>query len=133
MTDIDELIERRRRIVADCRTAGTRDLLLLAEAIERQSAGDDISIDDFLGWGWAARLGARNQKLCEVHQQFFPADLPTTAAKKIVRLARDLKRANTGTLEKIGLDDPRRLIVQAMKTGLAFPKERQLFNILAMQ
>ena len=54
-------------------------------------------------------------------------------AKKFVRMARDLSRASGHTLGQIGLDDPRHLIAEALQTGLAFPKERQLFNILGMQ
>ena len=101
--------------------------------IGRQEAGDDISIDDFLGWGWAARLEARDAKIRQAHQQYFPSDPPMRAAKKLVRMARDLQRASDRTLEQIGLDDPRRLVAEALQTGLTFPKERHVFNILGMQ
>lgn len=129
----DNRLDRRRRIVSDCRTAGTPDLLLLADMIGRQEGGEDISIDDFLGWGWAARLWARDEKIRQAHQKYFPSDPPMRAAKKFVRMARDLQRASDRTLEQIGLDDPRHLIAEALQTGLTFPKERQLFNILGMQ
>ena len=68
----DDRLDRRRRIVADCRASGTADLLLLADMIDRQAAGDDISIDGFLGGGWAARLEARDETIRRAHQKYFP-------------------------------------------------------------
>lgn len=118
--DADRL-DRRRRIVADCRAAGTEDLRLLADVIDRQAAGDDISVDDFLCWGWAARLEARDGIIREARQRFFPDEPRWTAAQKIARLARTLRRASAGTLDQIALDDPRYLIAAALATGLPLP------------
>lgn len=92
------------------------------------------SFDEAFATGWAQRLGARNAVIRELHHRYFPDNEPYAAAARIERLAKDVVRLrNRGHLDQIALDDPRQLIVEAMSTGLSFPRKRQLINVLAVQ
>jgi hypothetical protein len=122
-------IDRLRRAVASCRADDDEDVRWLGDEIDR-ALGGEISLDEALGLGWASRLGARDEKIRTLHRIHFAGRSATGAAREIERLARRLKRSQLENLEQIGLGDPRRLIAEALATGLPFPRERQLLNII---
>ena len=112
---------------------GDEDQRWLADAIA-EAIKEGGSLDEKLGIRWEHRLGARDALVREVHQRFFPEDTPYAAAVKLTKLAKDVRKARTaGRLNQIALDDPRRLIAEALDIGPAFPKKRQLINVLAVQ
>jgi hypothetical protein len=121
-------LDRLRSAAARCRADGDADLAWLGEQIEAALTGD-VSLDEALGLQYAARLGARDNKLREAHRRYFPEKTAYAAAGEIHRLARTLNKSGT----QIGLDDPRQLISEALATGLPFPKKRCLCSILSLQ
>ena len=126
-------IDRLRRSAGICQASGDADLIWLADGIDRVLASDgEASLDDVLGLHWAARLGVRNEKIRETYRRHFSASPPYTAAGEITRIARGLQ-ARGVKIDQIGVEDPRRLIAEALNTGLRFPKKRQLSNILSLQ
>jgi hypothetical protein len=121
-------LDRLRSAVVGCRVDGDADLAWLADQIELALTGE-ASLDEALGLQYAARLGARDNKLREAHRRYFPEKTAYAAAGEIHRLARTLNKSGT----QICLDDPRRLIGEALATGLPFPKKRRLSSILSLQ
>jgi hypothetical protein len=119
--------------VAESLSDGDPDQRWVAEAI-REAIEEGGSLDEKLGIRWDQRLGTRDALIREAHQRFFPHDTPYAAAAKLAMLAKDVRKARAaGGLDQIALDDPRRLIAEAIDIGPAFPKKRQLINVLAVQ
>jgi hypothetical protein len=121
-------LDRLRSAAARCRADGDADLAWLGEQIEAALTGD-VSLAEALGLQYAVRLGARDAKLRELHRRYFPEKGAYAAAAEIDRLARRLNRSAA----QISLDDPRRLIRDALETGVPFPKKSRLFSILSTQ
>jgi hypothetical protein len=119
--------------VAESLTDGDEDQRWLADAIA-EAVKEGGSLDEKLGIRWEQRLGARDALIREVHQRFFPHDTPYAAAVKLAKLAKDVRKTLVaGRLDQIALDDPRRLIAEAIAIGPGFPRKRQLINVLAVQ
>jgi hypothetical protein len=124
-------IARLHRLVASLND-GDEDQRWLAGAIA-EALNEGASLDEKLGVRWEQRLGTRDALIREVHQRFFPHDTPYAAAMKLATLAKDVRKARiAGRLDQIALDDPRRLIAEAIDIGPGFPK-RQLINVLSVQ
>jgi hypothetical protein len=75
-------LDRLLRAVARCRAVGDEDLTWLGDQIEGALA-DQVSLDEALGLQYAARLGARDNKLREAHRRYLPEKTAYAAAGEI--------------------------------------------------
>lgn len=123
----------RLRLLADALASGNEDQRWLGATID-QVLDQGGSFDEAFGVTWAHRLGARDRKIREIHRRYFPDDEPYAVATKLEKLKKDLEKIQAaGRFDQIALDDPRRLIAEAMELGLPSPKKRQLINVLGVQ
>jgi hypothetical protein len=104
-----------------------------ASAIQR-GIDQGGSFEEVFGIGWANRLRARDEMIRQTYDRHFANQTPYVAAGRLERLAKDVTKLRAlGRFDQIALDDPRRLVAQAMDIGLPFPKKRQLINVLSLQ
>ena len=125
-------LDRLSRAAERCRDADDPDLAWLGAAIDRvladRAAGETASLDQALGLSRSAALGYRDDRIREASEAFAGLSL-TGTAREIRKLARSLQRRGVAP-ERIAPGDPRRPISAALATGLDFPKERQIVNII---
>jgi hypothetical protein len=86
----DVPISRLVRIAAKA-ADGDVDQRWLAATIKEVLEGRG-SFDQAFGIDWTQRLGARDEKIREVHRRYFPKDKPYAAAARIEQLAKDVRK-----------------------------------------
>jgi len=136
-------IGRLRRTAEVLRREGSCDALLVVEGLERyfEGAARGVTLELTLGlspapgqtpWWEAEALAARNRAIRELRARHFGDLGITSAARAISQAARRLQSASQREHGRPAgaVDDRKRLIDEALGTGLPFPGERQLLNIL---
>jgi len=137
-------VDRLRLAAAVLRRDGSRDALQVAAEIERylEDAPRGLTLDLALGlspapgqtpWWEAEAFAARNRAIRKLRDSHFGNLRITSAARAIERAARRYQAQPGHGRQSTTIDasdDRKRLIGEALSTGLPFPGERQLLNIL---
>jgi hypothetical protein len=126
-----------RQAVAQCRVSGDDAAWLagkISDLLDDWERGDRADFETAFELNLGSLLKHRDDCLREAHRRHF-ANLPLmSAARKIEKIARELRRRpSTIDPTQIALDDPKRLIAEAIVSWGDIPKTRRLFDILGMQ
>jgi hypothetical protein len=125
------MMQRLRQVAAQCRASADEGQVWLGEAITKVlddwAAGERVSLDEALGLNFNNAIAQRNHLIRESYDCL-------GSISEIDKRARRLQRLNAALRPpKITLDNPERLIAEALELGVPFPKKRQIYKILDVQ